>query len=607
MGGSSYANVTSYVRDVKYRAWGAVKSASYGNGSTHTTEYDLRLRPKQSRLGAAQKLDYTYYADGHLRQVIDLDDGQGDHPPSSLHFMSHEYTYDHVGRVLYGGGLNNYRPPFNQSYAYDVYGNMTTRSGSYGYTWPWGSDTATYKNNRRDGWSYDADGHLTLSPATSTSDTRAWQYDAAGNLSVMTDTPTSGTASTLTTVNDGDGQPVREQYTGPTPVTDYLVRSSALGGAVVTRLSATGAKEITYVPTGGLVEARQRAYPNTSGQIDRWTEWTHRDPTGTTEPGATYDPLGHYVKHIPPEPSQPTQQPPQWPTYGPSAWYSAKPNDLSTGCILDGRPADCNSVMRELHAGSAVIDSISSTGLVDLAGLGFIPSVERRHARVPDPNGEVAGDTRLKSWDALTFTPLAFPDIASIGWLPGPQDVRFSDCMVASGLSRYISNFSKEAADLINQVSGLENVSAPLLAVTWAFETDFNLHPGPNINKHPGSPERWDVGPFHINIRWTERGVAKGELSFNGLTKRDVYGSIAWSVDPSAVSPRLSDHLGTPGTFNGAPLSNGRMAARRLNAFGGSDENKASKYAPAEGRKDRKKQYNKFAPLYQKFFDCYNR
>jgi YD repeat-containing protein len=48
--GSPFGTVTSYVSNVRYRAWGGVKSASYGNNSSSTTEYDVRLRPWKFRL-----------------------------------------------------------------------------------------------------------------------------------------------------------------------------------------------------------------------------------------------------------------------------------------------------------------------------------------------------------------------------------------------------------------------------------------------------------------------------------------------------------------------------------------------------------------------------
>lgn len=129
----------------------------------------------------------------------------------------------------------------------------------------------------------------------------------------------------------------------------YLVRSMVLGGAVVTRLTADGEKEYTYVPAGGLVEARQ---VEQGGAGQPAVSFTHLDPTGTSEPDAAYDPLGNRV--VPQNP--PTTQSPPFtaaPMYGP-AWFGSgssfsNANNYATGCLLDGRPTDCNRLMNTLQ------------------------------------------------------------------------------------------------------------------------------------------------------------------------------------------------------------------------------------------------------------------
>ena len=156
--------------------------------------------------------------------------------------------------------------------------------------------------------------------------------------------------TTLSLSYDGDGRQAREAVVGgASPSTYYMVRSSVLGGEVLTRLTAAGAKAYTYVPAGGLVQARQT--------IDRFSgqeavEWTHRDPLGTSEPGGASDPLGLLAVPDAPEDGQPI---PPSSSYGPSYTGSSSmfsnANNYSTGCRLDGRPMDCNRLAQVMNNG----------------------------------------------------------------------------------------------------------------------------------------------------------------------------------------------------------------------------------------------------------------
>jgi YD repeat-containing protein len=361
--GSSYAGVTNYASSLTYRAWGGVKSASFGDGSGETVTYDARLQPWQFRLTSnaqgygALREDFGYYADGRLHTVTDLDDGPGATPPSSYRFMSRTYGYDHAGRVTSAGGVSN-TSPYSQSYSYNAFDDLTGRAGSYGYS-PGQSDTATYTNGRRDGWTYDPDGRLRVSPANPSSNGRTWQYDAAGQLTTTTET--AGTVTTtLTDAYDGDGQLAYESVTGGTsPATYYVLRSSVLGGEVLTRLDQTGEKAITYVPGAGVVSPRQTKDANNQPSV----EWTHRDPLGVTEAGqpglAAYDPLGNYAP-LPVAPQRdgggqpPPPMPPHWPAYsGAGSSNYGQAGNYSTGCMMDGAPANCSSVLHALQNESA--------------------------------------------------------------------------------------------------------------------------------------------------------------------------------------------------------------------------------------------------------------
>jgi hypothetical protein len=127
-------------------------------------------------------------------------------------------------------------------------------------------------------------------------------------------------------------------------------------------------------------------------------------------------------------------------------------------------------------------------------------------------------------------------------------------------------------------------------------ESGFDLHPSQNDNDHPENVDKWDVGPFQINVHWTLAQVAKKEVSFRKLNERNVFGYDFYHSDGT-----------TPlNYFTGDPLSNGRMGARRLNAIGGSDENKAMKYTKPSSQAARKTSYETYAGRFRNFFDCYH-
>src|SRR5258706_5155732 len=115
---------------------------------------------------------------------------------------------------------------------YDVWGNITSKDG-------WGGEnpayTASYTNNRRDGFGYDAAGNLTNDGLQS------FTYDATGQ-----QTYASGTA--LSQSYDGNGLRVAKTES---EITTYYLRSSALGGQVVAEINSSGAWTRGYVYAGG--------------------------------------------------------------------------------------------------------------------------------------------------------------------------------------------------------------------------------------------------------------------------------------------------------------------------------------------------------------------
>ena len=359
--GTPYAGTSNYITDVSYRAWGAPKSVSYP-GSTSTIAYNARLLPTQFRLtansngGGIIRENYGYFSDGMVGSLTDLDDTPGTNPPVTLRFLSRSYAYDHVGRVVGSGGTGiGSMPgvPYSQAYAYDQFGNMTSRSGSYynyNFSQP-SSDTGTYINNRRNGWTYNAEGQVLSSPASSTDKPRNMSYDAAGRM-VSTSETSSINTITYAVAYDGDGWVVYESNTnslGPFE-SSYIVRSTVLGGEILTRLDQSGNKKITHVPARGLLFATQRA----SGAPGAFVDFRQRNPLGTTETArAVYDPLGNYI----PFQSAPDPRPPAGSFTSASmsglAASLANPHNYGTGCLLDGSPVNCSLARRLLASGLA--------------------------------------------------------------------------------------------------------------------------------------------------------------------------------------------------------------------------------------------------------------
>ena len=102
--GSPFAGTTTYITDVIYRAWGAPKSINYG-ALTAKISFNGRMQPTEFR-GFVRE-NYSYYPDGKVSVLTDLDDTAGSNPPVSLRFLSRAYTYDQLGRVTDGFGNGN--------------------------------------------------------------------------------------------------------------------------------------------------------------------------------------------------------------------------------------------------------------------------------------------------------------------------------------------------------------------------------------------------------------------------------------------------------------------------------------------------------------------
>jgi len=386
----------TYANNVSYRAWGGVKTATLG-GQTETISYNGRMSPSHFQ-GPSMNIDYTYYNDGKLNTFKDLNDQIGDPHYVQFHYMSRSYSYDQAGRTSGVGQLPNYNvsPPFSGSYGYDAFDNLNSRSGQYALN-PWRSDgPTTYTNDRRAGWSYNAEGQVISSSDTSDSggsSTRTWTYGAAGELQIVSEVR-NGQTTTNAMGYDGDGQLLNEVINGTSA--DYMVRSSVLG-TVLTKLTMTGGKDTTYVPTNGLVAPMQTYNPYSSPQS--FMSWVHRDPLGVQESSngylSAYDPLGNLVANVqPPLSGPPPYMPVYGATYGGLSWNSfTNANNFSQGCIVDGVPGSCRDLDWKIKNG--LIDSltISSPGLFNPGALGLIPVTK---------SGSINGDPFVKhGWNHI--------------------------------------------------------------------------------------------------------------------------------------------------------------------------------------------------------------
>jgi hypothetical protein len=187
--------------------------------------------------------------------------------------------------------------------------------------------------------------------------------------------------------------------------------------------------------------------------------------------------------------------------------------------------------------------------------------------------------------------------------------------MIASSKFGKYGTFAIDNADIILKISAIEKVDPALLALTWLNETTFRFYSEPNMNGQPDNFQRWDVGPMQTNVFWTLKDIEVNFYKSEGIDLKAALGT--------------SKNL-----FDGNPLENIRLAARRLNAGGRAymsfqlDEGlryweqltpnefatlpsreqslrRAIAYPGPDARKGRLESYNQFAPFFRTFFQFY--
>jgi hypothetical protein len=199
--------------------------------------------------------------------------------------------------------------------------------------------TDQYVNDRNtgQGWSYDADGRL-----LTTSLGVFYNYDAAGRVAIVN-------FNTSTFIGfDGDGgqlktAEVTQTDTTPTVETKYYIRSSVLGGQVISEVAEDGSKIRTFIYAGGSVLAWQRD----TGGVSDTVVWEYRDPSSASvkaEVLQELDPFGADVGLSAPPSNNPsfTESEDSLSNY-PDAGSPAEPRG---GCTAEGLIVPCDFAAR---------------------------------------------------------------------------------------------------------------------------------------------------------------------------------------------------------------------------------------------------------------------
>lgn len=279
---------TQFASQIKYRAWGALRSRTQGNNALSLSYNGRGLVTNYSVAGFGSS--YAYHNDGTIKFVDDQSPWGGD----SL--KDRAYSFDAAGRVkeTYSGVearqfVNNTSGgtpdgPFRHSYTYDHWDNVIDETGRF---WSRNTSTqATYNvTNRNPAWSYDGNGNLLsrneIGGITPFQPAR-YNYDAAGREVGSSQTRShlspDGTM-TNTFVNthqfDGDGQLVHYSLVhNSIPESAFILRSTVLGGLAISEYKPNGSWKSTSVYAGGEKIGQQR----TNEVGGSFSVWQNFDP-----------------------------------------------------------------------------------------------------------------------------------------------------------------------------------------------------------------------------------------------------------------------------------------------------------------------------------------
>lgn len=255
--GSGYAGLSSYVNSLSYRAFGSPKQVAYNNGRTLSVQYDNRMRPTQWNIPGVMGWNYAYQYfgenTGRVTYAQNLNDAT----------LDRSFNYDHVGRLQssFSGSAARAHVGIGSSWLsdgpyamhdnqYDVWGNLTSRTGWGGTNPQYG---AAFTNNKMNAFVYDASGNLADAGGGWT-----FSYDATGQQA-------SSAIGNVQMFYDGNRLRGKKTENG---VATYYLRSTALDNQVVAELASNGDWARGYVYLGGELLAVQQ------GSV----YWTHKDP-----------------------------------------------------------------------------------------------------------------------------------------------------------------------------------------------------------------------------------------------------------------------------------------------------------------------------------------
>ena len=180
MPASGYDGVTSFLSNPSYRATGAIKHATYGNGVQLNVTYNSRMQIGQYQVSSA-----NFNVGATMSLLRRWPHEHGIRPQRCRFDRKYEFDFSARLKEAYSGveahgapppSLNQANSPYRQSYTYDEWNNATSRTGRI-WAVQTESDTASYGSDNKNGnWTYDAAGN-----ATFTGYQDGWRiYDAAG-------------------------------------------------------------------------------------------------------------------------------------------------------------------------------------------------------------------------------------------------------------------------------------------------------------------------------------------------------------------------------------------------------------------------------------------
>jgi RHS repeat-associated protein len=248
------------MKNLEYRAFGALKSGDYGNGRRIELGYNAdRLHLTSHKVIKASPDEaiidnsYDYYgtmewSNGRVQKITDNLDPN----------FTTTYGYDDYDRLASANAT-----AFARTYGYDAWGNLTNvtatgagETGSYTLSYATNGSGAPLNNRINNaGHGYDAAGNMIQDPA------RSYTYDAANRLK------TAGVGNSYQ--YDGDGWKVK-QVTGGSSV--YYLWSSVLGQPVVELTSGGVHRAYVYLSGGQLLGLQAP---------DQQFYWVHTDHLGS--------------------------------------------------------------------------------------------------------------------------------------------------------------------------------------------------------------------------------------------------------------------------------------------------------------------------------------